>query len=130
MTDSLRAKLVSILSSVATIHLSEASKDSYPWVVYDMTTAPLLSKDGVEGFRGEAKIRIVGDDFDALDTLRASVESAISTGMHDSTFGSWLISTDKECVEDLWTIELNYTLKQHADWVEPTPEPTEQTESE
>ena len=130
MTDSLRDKLVNVLADVVPIYLSEADTEAYPWAVCDMTTHPVQDKDGVCGYTGDATIRLVGQDPGALDTLRSSVESAIATGMHDSTFGSWLISTDKECVEDLWTIELNYTLKQHADWVEPTPEPTEQTQSE
>ena len=28
-------------------------------------------------------------------------------------------SITKECVEDVWTIELTYTLKQYADWAQP-----------
>ena len=39
---------------------------------------------------------------------------------------SRLISTDKDCVNDVWTIELYYNLAQYGD--EPvTPEPANQT---
>lgn len=122
MTDSLRDKLVAVLSGVATVNLSEDAKDSYPWVVYDMTTHPIMDKDGICGYSGDATIRLVDKDPDALDTLRASVENAIATGMRDSAFSSKLDDITKECVEDVWTIELTYTLKQYADWEQPTPE--------
>lgn len=116
MTDSLRDKLVNVLADVVPIYLSEADKESYPWAVCDMTTHPLRDKDGVYGYTGDATIRLVGQDPAALDTLRASVEGAIATGMHDGTFSSRLTDITKECVEDVWTIELTYTLKQYADW--------------
>lgn len=122
MTDSLRDKLVAVLSGVATVNLSEDAKDSYPWVVYDMTTHPIMDKDGICGYSGDATIRLVDKDPDALDTLRASAENAIATGMRDSAFSSKLNDITKECVEDVWTIELTYTLKQYADWEQPTPE--------
>ena len=120
MIDSIRIKLKSILASIAGINLSEADASSGPYVVYDLTTAPVLSKDGIESYRGDAKFRIVGRDIDTLDVIRASVESAIASGMRDGVFGSFLLDITKECVEDLWTIELNYTLKQYADWVQPS----------
>jgi len=130
MTDSLRDKLVAVLSGVATINLSEDAKDSYPWVVYDMTTHPIMDKDGICGYSGDATIRLVDKDPDALDTLRASVENAIATGMRDSVFSSKLNDITKECVEDVWTIELTYTLKQYADWEQPTPEENVQTNTD
>jgi hypothetical protein len=130
MTDSLRDKLVAVLSGVATVNLSEDAKDSYPWVVYDMTTHPIMDKDGICGYSGDATIRLVDKDPDALDTLRASVENAIATGMRDSAFSSKLNDITKECVEDVWTIELTYTLKQYADWEQPTPEENVQTNTD
>lgn len=130
MTDSLRDKLVAVLSGVATVNLSEDAKDSYPWVVYDMTTHPIMDKDGICGYSGDATIRLVDKDPDALDTLRASVENAIATGMRDSAFSTKLNDITKECVEDVWTIELTYTLKQYADWEQPTPEENVQTNTD
>lgn len=130
MTDSLREKLMSILTGVANVYQSEAEAGEYPYVVFDLISTPVMDKDGVHHFNGDTTIRVVGDEIDDVDTLTASVEGAISSGMHDSTFGSILLTTDKDCVAGIWTTELHYTLKQHADWVEPTPEPTEQTQSE
>ena len=116
MTDSLREKLVNTCASVAPLYLSETELDSYPYVVYDMTTDPVITKDGIAGYKGDTSIRIVGQDLEALDTIRAGIENAIALGMHDSIFGSNLTEITKECDNGIWTIELTYTLKQYADW--------------
>jgi len=116
MTESLRDKLVSILSQVVTLHLSEAEVEDYPYAVYDMTSNPVMDKDGVARYEGETKITLVSDDFDEIETLRPQVEQAILSGMRDSVFSSRLIDVTKECMEGIWTIELNYTLRQYADW--------------
>jgi hypothetical protein len=50
--------------------------------------------------------------------------------MRDSAFSSKLNDITKECVEDVWTIELTYTLKQYADWEQPTPEENVQTNTD
>ena len=125
MIDSIRAKLVSVLSDAVDVYQSEAETDAYPYVVYDVTSSPVLDKDGVRGFVGDTKVRIVGVEFDVIDNLRAQVESAILSGMHDDTFFSKLNTTDKECVDGVWTIELSYTLKQYADWAQPVEQTTE-----
>ena len=116
MTDSLRERLMSVLTPLCDAHLSEAEVDGYPFAVVDLTTAPRRSKDGIYAYTGDARIRIVGDDFDIIDQIRSEVEGDIAMQMHDGTFHSSLTDVDKECVDGIWTIELNYTLKQYADW--------------
>lgn len=125
MTDSLREKLNSVLSPLGGVHLSEAEVDTYPYVVVDLPTTPLRDKDGIYGFSGEARIRVVGDNFDICDGIGGDIIAAIAREMHDDVFNSILKDIDKECVDGVWTIELNYTLKQYADW-----EPQAETENE
>lgn len=130
MTDSLRAKLQYVCAAVdVDLYLSEAETKGYPYAVFDMTTNPLVDKDGVYGYMGDCKIRLVSDNVNEIDPLCATVQSAIFTGMRDSVFFSKLVDVTKECVDDIWTIELNYTLKQYADWAVPV-EPVEQTNSD
>jgi len=119
MTDSLREKLVYTCKDVCNLNLSEAEQDNYPYVVFDMTTSPLKDKDGVYAYSGDTSIRIVGTVLSALETLRSSIESAIETGMRNESFSSTLADVNEECTDGIWTIELNYTLKQYADWSEP-----------
>ena len=124
MTDALLDKLNAVLSGVTTrVNLSEAETEEYPYVVFDITSSPLRDKAGVWGFSGDTKIRIVGDDIFNVEPLLDDIEDAISSEMSDGVFSSKLIDTSKECVDGIWTIELNYTLKQYADWA-PTVEQT------
>lgn len=115
MTDSLRTQLRSILASAGVeARLSEDEKKGYPFVTYEMTSNPVRDKDGVCKFVGETYVRVVSDKFDEADDLRVVVEAAIEEGMgYGVQYCSRLISTDKDCVNGVWTIELYYSLAQY-----------------
>lgn len=128
MTENLRTTLVAILTDAGVeVRLSEDEAREYPFVTYEMTVTPVMDKDGVCKYVGDTFVRIVSDDFGEADAIRATVESAIEAGMgYGQIYCSRLISTDKDCVNDVWTIELYYNLAQYGD--EPvTPEPANQT---
>ena len=112
MTEALRTGLVSALTTAGiSVRLSEDEANGYPFVTYDMTVNPVRDKDGVRVYSGDTYIRVVSDDFDEADTLATSVQSAVE-GMSGSVYSVRLISNDKDCVNDIWTIELNYQIKQ------------------
>lgn len=119
MTDSLRDRLAYACREVCVLALSEDEDPNYPYAVYDMISTPIWDKDGICGFSGDTRIRIVSNDPDEADTLAASIQGAIATGMQDASFSSRIDDYDKSCTSGIWTIEMNYTLKQYADWVEP-----------
>ena len=129
MTESLRTQLVSLLTTAhVDVRLSEDETKEYPFVTYEMTVNPVRDKDGVCKFVGETYIRIVSDDFAEADTIRGTVETAVENGMgYGALFSSRLISSDKDCVNDVWTIELYYNLAQYGDV--PTPAQTQETEN-
>lgn len=114
MTESLRTQLVSLLTSAGVdVRLSEDETQGYPFVTYEMTVTPVMDKDGVYKYVGETFVRIVSDEFDEADQIRATVEDAVEAGMgHGTVYGSRLINSNKDCVNDIWTLELNYTLTQ------------------
>lgn len=119
MTDSLRDRLAYACKDVCILALSEDEDPKYPYAVYDMTSTPMRDKDGVYGYSGDTKIRVVSNDPDEVDTLAASIQSAIATGMQDQDFFSRQEDYNMECISGIWIIEMNYTLKQYADWSEP-----------
>lgn len=127
MTDSLRDRLAYACKDVCVLALSEDEDPNYPYAVYDMTSTPMRDKDGVYGYSGDTRIRVLSNDPDEADTLAASIQSAIATGMHDEVFYSRQDDYTKECFSGIWTIEMNYTLRQYADWSEPV-ETTSNTE--
>ena len=127
MTDSLRDRLAYACKDVCILALSEDEDPKYPYAVYDMTSTPMRDKDGVYGYSGDTKIRVVSNDPNEVDTLAASIQSAIATGMQDQDFFSRQEDYNMECISGIWIIEMNYTLKQYADWSEPV-EQTSNTE--
>lgn len=114
MTDNLRTHLVSLLTAAGVdVRLSEDEAKAYPFATYEMTVTPAMDKDGVYKYVGDTYVRVISDDFDEADAIRASIEEAIEAGMgHGEAYGSRLIDSDKECVSGVWTLELYYTLTQ------------------
>lgn len=113
MTERLRTKLWSVLTQAGiSIELSEAETDKYPYVTYEMTVNPIRDKDGIRGYSGITVVRAISDDFDEADGLADEVIEVIGDTMMDATFSSRLTAVEKDCVNGVWTIELNYTLRQ------------------
>lgn len=116
MTESLRTTLVSILSDAGVdVRLSEDEAREFPFVTYEMTVTPVSDKDGVRKYVGDTYVRVVSDDFGEADGIRETVEAAIEEGMgRGDTYTSRLINSNKDCVSDIWTLELYYTLSQYS----------------
>ena len=114
MTESLRTQLVSLLTAAGVeVRLSEDEAKEYPFATYEMTVNPVMDKDGVCKFVGETYIRVVSEDFDEADQIRANIEDAIAAGMgQGTTYSSRLINSNKDCVNGVWTLELYYSLTQ------------------
>jgi len=125
MTDSLRAILVYACRGVCPLALSEDEVKVYPYAVYDMTTFPMLDKDGIYGYAGDTRIRVVSDKKAEADTVADALRAAI-VALRGEVFFPKLVDVTKECVEGIWNIEMNYILKQYAEWSEPESEQTNQ----
>ena len=127
MTDSLRAKLVYACREVCPMVLSEDETKVYPYAVYDITSVAQMNKDGVYAFFGETVIRVVSNVKSEADTTAAAIQSAVESAFRDGYSNFVPGDFSKDCQEGVWTIEMNYTLKQYADWSEPV-EQTSNTE--
>lgn len=114
MKEQIGEKINEIISPIVPFFLSEAEVEHYPFSVYEQTVTPSFTKDGVYKFRSTAKISIVSDDFDEADAIANAVIDAIAEEMHDDKYSSLLSSVDKDCIEGVWTIELNYILNQRS----------------
>ncbi len=127
MTDSLRAKLVYACREICPMVLSEDETKVYPYAVYDITSVAQRDKDGVYAFFGETVIRVVSNAKSEADTTAAAIRQAVETAFRDGSSNFAPGDFSKDCQEGIWTIEMNYTLKQYADWSEPV-EQTSNTE--
>ena len=127
MTDSLRAKLVYACREICPMVLSEDETDTYPYAVYDITSVAQRDKDGVYAFFGETVIRVVSNVKSEADSTATAIQSAVESAFRDGSSNFAPGDFSKDCQEGIWTIEMNYTLKQYADWSEPV-EQTSNTE--
>ena len=127
MTDSLRAKLVYACRNICQMVLSEDETDTYPYAVYDITSVAQRDKDGVYAFFGETVIRVVSNIKSEADSTATAIQSAVESAFRDGSSNFVPGDFSKDCQEGIWTIEMNYTLKQYADWAEPV-EQTSNTE--
>lgn len=119
MTDSLRAKLVYTCRNICQMVLSEDETDTYPYAVYDITSVAQRDKDGVYAFFGETVIRVVSNIKSEADSTATAIQSAVESAFRDGSSNFVPGDFSKDCQEGIWTIEMNYTLKQYADWAEP-----------
>jgi hypothetical protein len=119
MTDSLRAKLVYACRNICPMVLSEDETKVYPYAVYDITSVAQMDKDGIYAFFGDTVIRVVSNVKSEADETAASIQSALEAAFRDGVSNFVPGDFSKDCEEGVWTIEMNYTLKQYADWEEP-----------
>ena len=128
MTDSLRAKLVYACRNICPMVLSEDETKVYPYAVYDITSVAQRDKDGIYAFFGDTTIRVVSNQKSEADATATSIQSAVETAFRDGKSNFVPGDFSKDCQEGIWTIEMNYTLKQYADWSEPVEQTNSNTE--
>lgn len=128
MTDSIRAKLKYACRNICLMVLSEDETKVYPYAVYDVTSVAQRDKDGIYAFFGEATIRVVSNTKSEANTVADSIQQAVETAFRDGCSNFVPGDFSKDCQEGIWTIEMNYTLKQYADWVEPVEQTNSNTE--
>ena len=124
MTDSLRAKLVYTCREICPMVLSEDETKVYPYAVYDITSTAQQDNDGIYAFFGDTTIRVVSNIQSEADAIAASIQQAVESAFRDGNSNFVPGDFSKNCSEGVWTIEMNYTLKQYADWEEPIEQTT------
>lgn len=108
------AKLTALVSPIVPLYYSEAQSTDYPYAVYEQNVSPTYTKDGIGLLTSACTVRIYSPDFDEADRLSDEVQAAIATEMNDSQFYTRCTLVSKDCLEDIWIIELDYTIKQKA----------------
>lgn len=113
MTESLHTRLVSVLNAAEVYPaLSEDEIAGYPYVTFEMPVEYGYTKDGAYRIVGNLTVRSVSDDFDAAEALRSVIEAAIAGGFSGPEYTARLAEVRKDCMDGIWIIEQDYTLKQ------------------
>lgn len=111
MTESIGKQLTTLCAGIVPFFLAEAETESYPYAVYDQTTQEWRSKDGVYQITADSIIRVYDKDFDRAQARADAIKAALDGNVD----GQYIIrhrSTNKDCQEGVWSIEMNYYVKQ------------------
>lgn len=111
MTESIGVKLTALCGDIVPFYLAEAKTKAYPYAVYEQTTQEFRTKEGVYKITADSYIRIYSKSFDEAQAKADLVRAALD----NNPDGQYVIrhrTTNKDCVEDVWVIELLYFVKQ------------------
>lgn len=111
MTESIGVKLTALCGDIVPFYLAEAETEAYPYAVYEQTTQEFRTKEGVYKITADSYIRIYSKSFDEAQAKADLVRAALD----NNPDGQYVIrhrTTNKDCVEDVWVIELLYFVKQ------------------
>lgn len=113
MTETIGIRLVELCRPVLQqFYLSQAASEVYPYATYDCDTTPYYDKDGVYKYQASTIVRVVSDRYTEAADKAEAIVSAIASGMHEGTHIASAPSRRSDCREGIWTIELQYTIKQ------------------
>jgi hypothetical protein len=112
MTESISTQLVTLLSEIIPLNLAEAATEEYPYAVYDQTLTYNRTKDGVYAITADTDIHIYGKDFSVVEGKAALIITTLEEDMRNDTYVATLRTVNRDCVNEVWDIQLNYTIKQ------------------
>jgi hypothetical protein len=111
MTESIGAKLTDLCEFILPFYLSEAETETYPYAVYEQTTQEFRTKDGVYKITAESTIRVYSTDFGEAQQKANAIRAALD-GCNDARYIIQFLRQSKDCLEDVWCIEMVYYVKQ------------------
>lgn len=113
MEETIGIKVTEIASRYVDFYLAEAEVEAYPYAVYTSSVTPFYTKDGIHHYESSVVITIYAQDLDTVDGIARSIHADITAQMRNGQYGSRLTSNYPDCVEDVWSRELTYTIKQY-----------------
>lgn len=107
---SIEQQLVSLISDVIPLNLSECTSDSYPYAVYTCQVVSISDKSGPIAYEGECIISLFDETFARIDEKAAAIRSALDGGQ--GGFYAVFQSQEKTCNDAVFCIEIKYKLIQ------------------
>lgn len=112
MTERIGIQFTHLVGPLVSLFLGEAETESYPYAVYDYDVNPVYSKDGVDGLSSELTCVVVSNDYDEAQNIADAIVETLASDMQTDEFFAYLRNTGSSCEEGIWTINLEYNIKQ------------------
>lgn len=113
MKETIGIRLTELASPHVAFFFSEAQTEEYPYAVYSSDVTPAYTKDGIHHYEATVTVTVYGKDLDVVNPIAEAIDSAIKAEMNDGQYASRQISESSECVEEVWSREMTYTIKQY-----------------
>lgn len=112
MKETIGVRLTELASQFANFYFSEAEEEKYPYAVYDMTVTPIYTKDGIHHYEASVNVEVYAKELSVCDSIADNIDKAIADNMRSGQYGSFKLSDNKECSEEIWSRTMSYTIKQ------------------
>lgn len=111
MTESIGIKLTTLCGGLLPFYLSEAEVKQYPYAAYEQTVQEFRTKDGVYKITADCYIRVYSEDADQAMDKADAIRSVLDNDA-DPKYVIRFQSSNTTCLDNVWTVELQYFVKQ------------------
>ena len=113
MIETIGVRLNQLIEGIVPFYFSEAQAKDYPFAVYTLTATPVRTKDGIIRYEASVQINVYSENLDEADHISNEILNALDEGMKGPEYYARITSTNKECVENVWDVNMNLMCKQY-----------------
>lgn len=113
MKETIGIRLTELASQFVDFYFAEAQTEEYPYSVYTSSVTPVYTKDGIHHYESSVNIYVFAKELDRVNAIAEHINAAVLYDMNDGQYASRKLSDNTDCAEEVWSRELNYTIKQY-----------------
>lgn len=113
MKETIGIRLNELISKYVDIYLAEAETEEYPYAVYTSDITPVYVKDGIHHYQADVVITVYAKDLDIINPIVDEILDAVAADMSGGKFSARLTRDHSDCMDGVWSRELNYTINQY-----------------
>ena len=113
MKETIGIRLNELISKYVDIYLAEAETEEYPYAVYTPDITPVYVKDGIHHYRADVVITVYAKDLDIINPIVDKILDTVAADMSGGKFSARLTRDHPDCMDGVWSRELNYTINQY-----------------
>lgn len=113
MKETIGIRLNELISKYVDIYLAEAETEEYPYAVYTSDITPVYVKDGIHHYQADVVITVYAKDLDIINPIVDKILDTVAADMSGGKFSARLTRDHSDCMDGVWSRELNYTINQY-----------------
>lgn len=106
-------RLTELASQHVSFFFSEAQTEDYPYAVYSSAVTPIYTKDGIHHYEASVTVTVYAQDLDTINPIAEAILADVRDNMNDGQYFSRQLSDSSDCVDEVWSREMSFTIKQY-----------------